>query len=626
MANPKTILIVDDDVELSDGLRVVLERQGFRVIQARDGQHGKQMVYQQRPDLVILDMMMPRMGGYPVLEHFKNKPDAPPIIMITANEGSRHKAYAEYLGVIDYIRKPFAMERLLEAVQRGLQGPDSDNPQAKDQDEDESSAIPQAASVLLARGRGSDEVFVVARSAALRFLGGFLAFPGGKVHRSDAALAQHTPGLTAQHVAAVRELFEEIGILLARDERGSYPPPDELIRLRRELMAEQISFNDLLAERELHLRPDDLAFAGSLVTPSFSPIRFDTAFFVAVLPPGQTAEVWSGELTEGSWRSAERVLADWTSGDILVSPPTISLLEAIRGRPVEELPGRFHAPPHAPIWFSPAVQMVPLFSHGLPPSTHTNAYLVGTDPAYLLDPGAADPAEQERLFAVLGDRRPAGVVLTHHHPDHVGAANACARRYGVPILAHPLTAEALRGRVEVHRYLNDGDGLDLGPAPDGAGRWHLQAVHTPGHAPGHLAFYEPRYRLLFVGDMISMLSSVLIPPPPEGDLSVYLDSLRRLQTFPARLLLPAHGSPSARPAFVIEQSLAHRREREEQLLQFLGAEPQTVPELAVAMYRGLPAELMRYAEMQVLAGLHKLQREGRAVPSDAAGSAWRRSS
>jgi DNA-binding response OmpR family regulator len=120
MAENKTILIVDDDMELSDGLRVVLERLGYRVIQARDGQQGKQQVYQQRPDLVILDMMMPRMGGYPVLEHFHGKPDAPPIIMITANEGSRHKVYAEYLGVVDYIRKPFAMERLLEAVERGL--------------------------------------------------------------------------------------------------------------------------------------------------------------------------------------------------------------------------------------------------------------------------------------------------------------------------------------------------------------------------------------------------------------------------------------------------------------------------------------------------------------------------
>jgi DNA-binding response OmpR family regulator len=65
-------------------------------------------------------MMMPRMGGYPVLEHFRGKPDVPPIIMITANEGSRHKAYAEYLGVVDYIRKPFAMERLLDAVNKAF--------------------------------------------------------------------------------------------------------------------------------------------------------------------------------------------------------------------------------------------------------------------------------------------------------------------------------------------------------------------------------------------------------------------------------------------------------------------------------------------------------------------------
>ncbi len=120
MADQKLILIVDDDYELSDGIRAVLENQGHKVMQARDGQQGKQMVYNAHPDLVILDMMMPRMGGYPVLEHFKGKTDAPPIIMITANEGSRHKAYAEFLGVVDYIRKPFAMERLLEAVSRGL--------------------------------------------------------------------------------------------------------------------------------------------------------------------------------------------------------------------------------------------------------------------------------------------------------------------------------------------------------------------------------------------------------------------------------------------------------------------------------------------------------------------------
>jgi DNA-binding response OmpR family regulator len=120
MADQKTILLVDDDRELIDGLRALLEKQGYRVIQANDGHQAKTVIYNQKPDLVILDMMMPRMGGYPVLEHFRGKPDVPPIIMITANEGSRHKAYAEYLGVVDYIRKPFAMERLLEAVNKAF--------------------------------------------------------------------------------------------------------------------------------------------------------------------------------------------------------------------------------------------------------------------------------------------------------------------------------------------------------------------------------------------------------------------------------------------------------------------------------------------------------------------------
>src|SRR3954447_3381983 len=120
MAEKQTILIVDDDRELVEGLRAVLERQGFYVMQAHDGHQGKQAIYDRQPDLVILEMMSPRMGGSPLLEHFRGRTDAPPIIMITANEGSRHKAYAEYLGVIDYIRKPFAMERLLETVNKAL--------------------------------------------------------------------------------------------------------------------------------------------------------------------------------------------------------------------------------------------------------------------------------------------------------------------------------------------------------------------------------------------------------------------------------------------------------------------------------------------------------------------------
>jgi glyoxylase-like metal-dependent hydrolase (beta-lactamase superfamily II)/8-oxo-dGTP pyrophosphatase MutT (NUDIX family) len=494
-----------------------------------------------------------------------------------------------------------------------------------------SSDIAEAASVLLARGPGSSEVFLVCRSPKLRFLGGFCAFPGGRVHADDAGLAAAVPGLTPRHVAAVRELFEEVGVLLARRPDGSFPPagPD-LDRARQDLLAERLPFGDLLAARDLRLTPADLTPAGSLVTPAFSAARFHTAFFVADLPPGQAAEVWPGELTGGTWSSADEALRVWTQGGSLLSPPTVSILETIRGRPVAELPGRARplfealaAGEVPPIWFSPAVQMVPLLCHqALPPGTHTNAYLVGTGPCYLLDPGPTDAAEQQRLFATLDTQAAAGrrltaVVLTHHHPDHVGAAAACADRYHVPVLAHPLTARALAGKVEVRQEVEEGGRLDLGPAPDGHGRWHLEALHTPGHAAGHLAFYEPRYGLLFAGDMVSGLSSVLIAPP-EGDLTLYLASLRRLQALPARLLLPAHGSPRTNPAAVLEECLAHRRQREEELLGVLGDQPRTVADLAQEVYRGLPGPMMRYAELQVLAGLRKLEREGRVAAVGAA--------
>ncbi len=120
MAAPKRVLVCDDDPVILKLLEVNLELEGYDVLSAHHGEMALKLALENVPDLVILDIMMPRMGGYPVLEHFRDKKDAPPIIMITANEGSRHKAYAEYLGVVDYIRKPFAMERLLESVERGL--------------------------------------------------------------------------------------------------------------------------------------------------------------------------------------------------------------------------------------------------------------------------------------------------------------------------------------------------------------------------------------------------------------------------------------------------------------------------------------------------------------------------
>ena len=117
----KKILIVDDDREIVESMRIALDASGFEVVVARDGNQGLAMAEREDPDLVILDMMMPKRSGFLVLEKLRRTRPVPlRVIMITANEGSRHKAYAELLGVDDYIRKPFAMDRLLESVTRLL--------------------------------------------------------------------------------------------------------------------------------------------------------------------------------------------------------------------------------------------------------------------------------------------------------------------------------------------------------------------------------------------------------------------------------------------------------------------------------------------------------------------------
>jgi DNA-binding response OmpR family regulator len=123
----RTVLLVDDDHEIIESLRTVLEGRGYRVLVARDGNAGLAAAERENPDLIVLDMMMPKRSGFLVLEKLATRPGGLiPTIMITANEGSRHRAYAEYLGVKDYIRKPFAIEKLMRSVDKilGTQRPE----------------------------------------------------------------------------------------------------------------------------------------------------------------------------------------------------------------------------------------------------------------------------------------------------------------------------------------------------------------------------------------------------------------------------------------------------------------------------------------------------------------------
>lgn len=120
----KSVLIVDDDPDVLTAITMALTDQGAKVFQAADGAQAVEMQEKEHPELVILDMMLPKRSGFLVLERIRKSKPKPKVIMITGNLGSRHKTYAESQGVDDYINKPFRMDRLMASIEKLLPSPD----------------------------------------------------------------------------------------------------------------------------------------------------------------------------------------------------------------------------------------------------------------------------------------------------------------------------------------------------------------------------------------------------------------------------------------------------------------------------------------------------------------------
>jgi glyoxylase-like metal-dependent hydrolase (beta-lactamase superfamily II) len=142
-------------------------------------------------------------------------------------------------------------------------------------------------------------------------------------------------------------------------------------------------------------------------------------------------------------------------------------------------------------------------------------------------------------------------------------------------------------------------------------------LHTPGHAPDHVCFFEPRSGTLFSGDLVVNGGTVMIPASHGGSLKQYLDSLRRMLDLQPRRILPGHGDPIEQPAALLRGYLAHRLERERQIIDALRHSPATIPGIVAAVYPGLDRGLTPAAAESVLAHLRKLEEEGRVTQEDA---------
>jgi glyoxylase-like metal-dependent hydrolase (beta-lactamase superfamily II)/8-oxo-dGTP pyrophosphatase MutT (NUDIX family) len=482
-----------------------------------------------------------------------------------------------------------------------------------------------SAVVLLVRGRGDAlETFWVRRSESVSYMPGFRSFVGGTVNPEDAELP--IPGAPdgPQHelmACALREAFEEAGVLVGVEEPG---PAERVAEARRRLLAGEVTFPALAIEHGWRFRGDALGFAGRWVSPPFAPRGFETDYFLAHVPDGQEATVRVGELADGEWVHPRLALERWQAGHETFAAPILwSLITMAEGdgdlaARLAEAPRRSGQPVRR-IELKWGIVLHPMKTRPLPPATHTNAYLVGESEMALIDPGSGEPAEIESLFALIeelqqGGRRLRIILLTHHHPDHVGGLDAVRERFPVPVAAHADTAK----HVRVDLVLKDGDWIPLVP---GAGDWNLRALHTPGHTRGHLSFLHPRTRSLFTGDHIPGGSGTVIIDPPEGDMAEYVASLERLLSEPVETLFPGHGAPQGAAMRRIRWLIAHRLEREAKVLAALDAEPRPLSDLVPRAYADTPKELWPYAERSLLAHLLKLEGEGRAKRE---GESWRR--
>ncbi len=267
--------------------------------------------------------------------------------------------------------------------------------------------------------------------------------------------------------------------------------------------------------------------------------------------------------------------------------------------------------PHEPFDVGPGFHVVPLLTPTLPPATHTNCVLIGHDEVVVVDPASPYEEEQARLLGVLEGRVVRGIWLTHHHPDHVGGVQALRDALDVPVRAHPATAARLEGVLSIDEPLFEGDFEELGDLT-------VEALHTPGHARGHLAFRDRDRRTVVAGDLVAGQGTIVIDPP-EGDMGDYLATLARLVLEGVGPVIPAHGPPLADGEGGILELIGHREHREAQVLSVLASLPGRAArslDLASTIYPEVPPMFHPLAARQILAHLLKLEREGKVDRPD----------
>jgi recombination protein RecT len=529
-------------------------------------------------------------------------------------------------------------------------------------------ALRPAATVLLLRdGPDGLQVLMTRRSMTASFAPGAYVFPGGGVDAADAAAHAHANRRIGQNdlhltqaIAAIRESFEELGVLFARHADGRWADEADIASLDR-----KAPFAAQCAARGLHLAADQVFILAHWITDRDLPRRFDVPFLVARMPEGQTPVADEAEQFEPVWVRPQDALARHEAGQFFIIFPTIRTLERLKAfHTVDEVLAACAAT-EEPLWTScprggwlagrevrymehesafgelalvspdgqivhhldwQSEQAVTLLKNvqrltapnpGVMTGPGTNSYLVG-DPHtgfIAIDPGPADPDHLERLWRAAGGQIRA-IVCTHSHPDHSpGAAPLQALCDAKPPILGLVSRPTARANSQFtpDRELADGERLVL----KGGGATHtLRAIHTPGHAANHVCLVLEEDGLLFSGDHVLNGSTTVIDPP-DGHMGDYLASLDKLAAacneHAIDFILPAHGHVLGFAQQAITQLKAHRLKREAKIAAAMQALPHgTLQDWVEKAYDDVPPRLWPVAARSLQAHVDHIRESTQA--------------
>jgi len=486
-----------------------------------------------------------------------------------------------------------------------------------------------AATVLLLRDTAQGiEVLMTRRSATASFLPGAYVFPGGGIDAADALAHGHSTRRASQSdlhltqaIAAIRESFEELGVLLAQHHHGGYASTADIAALDR-----KAPFAAQCRERGLTLAADQVFVLAHWVASRDLPRRFDVPFLVARMPEGQSPVADEAEQFDPVWVRPAEALARHQGGDFLMIFPTLRTLERLQHYPHVDAVLQACALSEEPLWTSCpragflAGQQARFMEHeapfgelaltcpdgqvvhpldwqterpvallknvrrltapnpGMMTGPGTNSYIVGdADSGYIvIDPGPNDAEHIQRLYEATGGHIQS-IVCTHSHPDHSPGAKPlqalCASRPPILGLASRATARP-DAQFTPDRSLLNQELLTL----VSVGLQHtLKVIFTPGHAANHLCLVLIEDSLLFSGDHI-LNGSTTVVNPPDGEMTAYLASLDALSAacdeHQIEFILPAHGHVLGAARQAIAQLKAHRLMREAKVAAAMTARPE----------------------------------------------------